>query len=87
MPNEAKNLMLLLGLLFIGPVIIARSMVSASWMQIGISYAIVFFAAAVLASGEPPNEKGGWFLLITTFFCLPGVPILALLLRTFKISA
>ena len=65
------------------PVVLARFVVRASWLQVACAYP-VWFVALWLILGGPSNsvEEGvGWTLIMGMFFTWLGVPIAAILLR------
>ena len=71
---------------FVVPVFLAKVVVRADWGTIAIAYGIWIavlgiFALLNLGSGIKLDEAVGWPMIMSVFFTIPAIPVLALLMR------
>jgi hypothetical protein len=74
-------------LVLLGPALIAKFVVGATWVQVGCAFLIWFLCLFVLLGGHgvSTDEQFGWTLIMSMFFGWLGVPVSALILRALHI--
>ena len=75
-----------LGFYFVAPIFLARVVVGADWGTIAIAYGVWLvllgiFALVNLASGIKLDEAIGWPMIMSLFFTIPAIPVLAVIMR------
>jgi hypothetical protein len=74
-------------LMFLGPALIAKFVVRATWAQVGCAFLMWFLCLFVLLGGHgvSADEQFGWTIIMSMFFGWLGIPVSALILRALHI--
>lgn len=88
MSNQLGPIAGFLAIYLVVPIALARFVVSATWLQIAITYGVLLLALGLIsAGGRTIDEKVGWMLTLGLFFTIPGIPVLSLILRRLGVGA
>ena len=80
---DAQNLLLFAGLYLIIPLAIAKGLIGASWAQCGAAFVILWALLLLfgMASGATWGERLGWPLILGMFVSIPGISLLAFVMK------
>jgi hypothetical protein len=87
LPNQLKNLAFFLVIYVLVPCALARGLVGATWPQIGVAYAILYGTLFVLLGAWRGGDAFGWVFILGLFFTIPGISLISLALKIFRIAA
>ncbi|MDP9423156.1 MAG: hypothetical protein M3Q19_10035 [Pseudomonadota bacterium] len=78
----AEYIPILLAYLIV-PLLLARVLVRANWLQTGAAFGILWAVLLFLgiAMGSTWGERIGWPMIFAMFFSTPGVPTIAWILK------
>ena len=81
--KAASSGLIFLGLLFVGPIAAARSLVGGTWSQVGASYVVWIVLLSILLGSKRGvrNEKLGFMLVFAMPFTILVVPLLTVIMR------
>nr|WP_314442966.1 hypothetical protein [uncultured Sphingomonas sp.] len=88
MPDLADPILwALLGMTIVGPALIARFIIRATWLQVGCAFLLWFVLLSIYIGG--PSLTGaewfGWTFILSMFFAIGGVPICAIIVRVLNL--
>lgn len=86
MINKLKSFALFGSIHIAVPIILAKQLVGATWLQIGIAYAILYVGWWLVLGARFTTETLGWLVIMGMFWTIPAVPVLALGLQLLGIA-
>lgn len=89
MPVLRGEHLFLLVLVVVAPLLLAKFLIRANWLQCGAAFLVLWGVLLLfgLLSGGTLGERLGWPMILAIFTTLPGVPIIALLMKRFGFLA